>query len=276
MKCAICGNEFKPKYRETKTCSRQCANVLISRSKKKGEYRTCESCGEPFYVPAWHMKDNPRFCSGRCYGDWKSLHATGQANSNWRGKTAPRPCVICGKVFTPRARTSKTCSKECESEAKGRSNRGENSYQWTGGEDRECPACGKIFHVPRPSFKKVYCSKSCAAKNRISVSQKKLFAILRELLDDPDLTMEKTWDWLRFPETNRHMYVDIYSPKHNLAVEYDGAHHVTPAAFRNGHDGLKLVQRRDAAKNQLLESHGIRLVRYTGSVTRPKVEAAVS
>lgn len=84
---------------------------------------------------------------------------------------------------------------------------------------------------------------------------------ISNLLDD-NPKMEKTWDWLISPHSSSHMYTDLYYPKHNLVVEYDGEQHYrfVPQWHRTL-ENFERSKERDGEKDRLLEKHGVNIIR---------------
>jgi hypothetical protein len=72
--CAFCGNDFhvyKCDFNRRKCCSKTCLNnIQIGKSSrvKQGDHVQCQTCGDSFYLPAYRIKQNGRFCSSSCYG----------------------------------------------------------------------------------------------------------------------------------------------------------------------------------------------------------------
>ena len=104
MKCVVCGKEFEKQGPQVTCKSRECRNerVRILRAKKKGvecvplKRIECEICGKSL------MQRLPGQVI--CGADECKL-ALGRVRQKARRppapKLPPRPCPICGKVFTP-------------------------------------------------------------------------------------------------------------------------------------------------------------------------------
>ena len=108
---------------------------------------TCEDCGKEFRIPPSAVARNRRFCSFKCYNDWR------------RRTMKPEPncvCEHCGTAFYVKPAHVKKgeghfCSKECYNNAR----RGETCV---------CEVCGKEFYVERKQFERgngKYCSYEC-------------------------------------------------------------------------------------------------------------------
>ena len=65
------------------------------------------------------------------------------------------------------------------------------------------------------------------------------------------------------PEFLERMELDIWVPKENLAVEYQGVQHYKPVGQWGGDEGLTRLQERDARKAELCRANRIRLVHVT-------------
>ena len=96
-----------------------------------------------------------------------------------------------------------------------------------------------------------------------SIRESKFFTqcmnIVKRYWKDEYVT-EKTFEWLKNPKTNRPLFIDAYFPKRKVAVEIDGSQHYAPRKFY-GENRLKTIQERDRIKNELVTSHGIKMVR---------------
>lgn len=86
--------------------------------------------------------------------------------------------------------------------------------------------------------------------------------IIKQILGD-NYELEKTFPWLRNPETNRPLFIDIFYTEFNLAIEVDGMQHYKLCKFNPTKELLVKAQARDAAKEKLLKEHGYRIIRIT-------------
>ena len=67
------------------------------------------------------------------------------------------------------------------------------------------------------------------------------------------------------------MHVDAYFPLLTLAVEYDGKQHrMFLPHYHKGENQFEELKKRDALKQNLLEAHGIKLVRIRDDEPRTK------
>ena len=89
---------------------------------------------------------------------------------------------------------------------------------------------------------------------------------------------ERTYDWLRNPETGHLLYVDFVVERQKLCFEYDGAQHFIPTRFFY-EDGraFEAAKRRDEIKQVLLEKRGYKLIHitYKEKITRELVEEKI-
>ena len=96
---------------------------LAANRPRNGADKTCEQCGESFYVPASQIEQ--RFCSNSCYlkSRWGDDHRE------------ERICPVCGASFVVMASDKAACcqSAACRREHKSRLHRGELSNFWRGG-----------------------------------------------------------------------------------------------------------------------------------------------
>jgi CO dehydrogenase/acetyl-CoA synthase alpha subunit len=62
----------------------------------------------------------------------------------------------------------------------------------------------------------------------------------------------RPFDWLRYKDK---LQIDIWLPGIKLAIEYDGKQHFKPVKMFGGKKGLRLTQKRDKLKDQLIAQH---------------------
>lgn len=86
--------------------------------------------------------------------------------------------------------------------------------------------------------------------------------MLKILYGEENIETEKTWEWLRNPETNNHLFIDFYITHLNIAIEYDGIQHENHyTSFHRTEDDFLRAKRRDEHKNELLRKNSIPLIR---------------
>ncbi len=95
-------------------------------------------------------------------------------------------------------------------------------------------------------------------KCNISKSQEKLSNILEEFIGEKSITVRPKW--LKNPETDYPLEIDIYFPKHKIAVEYNGKQHYQPVDFAGkgkewADEQLKQIKSRDKLKQKLIKQN---------------------
>lgn len=88
-----------------------------------------------------------------------------------------------------------------------------------------------------------------------------MFKIVKQKAEDilgSSYTVEQTFDWLIY---SRNLFIDLFYPNLNLAIEVDGDQHYIASKYFGGEKGLAIIQARDNRKNELLTEHGIHLIR---------------
>lgn len=133
-------------------------------------------------------------------------------------------------------------------------------------------SCGKIFETSVGNF--LYNNRGCKLCNLENLRKKfgnkmnrnyqsvgKLACI--DFLNDANVSyeLEKTFDWLKY---KRKMYIDIFLPGYNVAIEYDGKQHFLSENSSSIFAKNSILQKeRDKEKTRLLEEHGISLLRIS-------------
>lgn len=98
--CGICGTEFmvfesRIKNGRGKFCSRKCYYEYLSKilvGDKNPKWidkikKTCQWCGNEFLIPmSTEIIGSGKFCSGKCYGMWRSKNLTGKNSYSWNDK----------------------------------------------------------------------------------------------------------------------------------------------------------------------------------------------
>ena len=75
-------------------------------------------------------------------------------------------------------------------------------------------------------------------------------------------TKEKKFSDLRSPKSNILLPYDIFIPKLNLIIEYDGEQHFRPIEIFGGETYFKRVQFNDQVKNEYATKNNIHLLSY--------------
>jgi len=111
--CETCGCEFTVAYRfrGQKTCGKECAKSVISKTLNAREVKQCLACGKDFEV-VQSYKDDAKYCSYECF---LSTRATRQPN-------VTKVCEYCDQEFVvPFVKNNRRfCNKSC-------ANSGENN-----------------------------------------------------------------------------------------------------------------------------------------------------
>jgi hypothetical protein len=97
---------------------------------------------------------------------------------------------------------------------------------------------------------------------KCSKGQFRTAVLFSQVLGGEKYEMEVTWDWLT---TKQHvnMYLDIFFPEYNLAVEYHGEQHFKfPNFFHKTKDAFKASQKRDNLKSKLLKENNIKYIEW--------------
>jgi G:T-mismatch repair DNA endonuclease (very short patch repair protein) len=115
--CKYCKKAFKSRNRDRQYCCQRCAyddRIGKPRHPNSGKKRTkkptkfiCQRCGEPFermVYPSLHKKCSFEFCGPACRNKARRLK--------------PKPCPVCGKMFSPQVVDMggvrrQHCSQEC-------------------------------------------------------------------------------------------------------------------------------------------------------------------
>jgi ribosomal protein L31 len=155
--CQQCGKYFQVwDYRKhtAKYCSPKCRNDFIkSNHITKGKHYKefiilkCLQCKEEFQV--YPYRKNAKFCSKKCYGEWRTQNMKGKRHPRYKGKKII-VCKHCGKEFKICSTINQTyCSKNCHYEA----NKKERI-------ELKCKNCGKLFNSLESKNRK-FCSDQC-------------------------------------------------------------------------------------------------------------------
>lgn len=102
--------------------------------------------------------------------------------------------------------------------------------------------------------------------------QKFVLNIINEQLSCEPI-LEKTFDFLINPKTNRKLKCDAYYENFNLIVEVDGQQHF---AQYNQFGTLEEVQYRDSIKDELLKSNGFKILRIPYFYNEKQIKDALS
>ena len=81
------------------------------------------------------------------------------------------------------------------------------------------------------------------------VSETRLFYLLQEKFPELEIVQHASPDWLG------RQHLDIFFPKLNLAIEYQGAQHDRPIEFFGGEEAFEVLKKRDRRKKRLCKSN---------------------
>ena len=110
----------------------------------------------------------------------------------------------------------------------------------------------QVVSSPRRTLRNGKCSKG----------QMRTAMLFSQILGGADYEMEITWDWLTGP-ANLNLYVDIYFPKFNLAVEYHGEQHFKfPNFFHKTKRDFLDAKHRDRIKRGLLKTYKVNFIEW--------------
>ena len=134
--CQKCGRRFYVvpsivKIGKGKFCSRKCSG----KARYARVVRECLFCGTKFDARLDNVKNGRgKFCSRKCYYKW----LRGENHPRWKEKIK-RVCETCGKEFEVfpycliKPRTGRFCGRKCQGVGLGKSQSGENHWNWQGG-----------------------------------------------------------------------------------------------------------------------------------------------
>lgn len=208
-KCKYCGAEFEPRRRDQRYCSHRCRNIWNVRSyqaKLRGDRpyrprrppapvgaafhrrpspitRTCPVCGAVFAPNP--SRPTQKFCSRACKKHdysarhWQrqkaALEKTRPVRQRKRADSSPRPCELCGTVFTPPPKHphARFCSRTCSNRATVRARMASRTTI-------KCEWCGK--EVPRHISAQRFCSRRCRLNAKAHAARAKAEAAIRDSL----------------------------------------------------------------------------------------------
>lgn len=97
---------------------------------------------------------------------------------------------------------------------------------------------------------------------KCSKGQLKTALLISNILGGAKYEMEVTWDWLTSGDYVS-MYLDIYFPEYNLAVEYHGQQHFKfPNFFHKTKYDFDQGRKRDRLKRKQLKENGVKYVEW--------------
>lgn len=99
----------------------------------------CVTCGKEFKTwKAVISNGDGRFCSRKCYGEWRSKNCIGENHSRWKGGLLTRKCKECDNSMLAKPSLLKTnrnqfCSRSCYAIWMSKNRRREQVPSWKGG-----------------------------------------------------------------------------------------------------------------------------------------------
>lgn len=91
-----------------------------------------------------------------------------------------------------------------------------------------------------------------------------LQSVLEKIYGKEKIETEKTYAWLKNPKTNYNLFVDFVIESEMLCIEFDGAQHFNYSElFHDSIDSFEMSKYRDYIKDELLTSHGYKVIRFS-------------
>ena len=114
-----------------------------------------------------------------------------------------------------------------------------------------CPEHGEFWQTPHSHLSGVGCPICSKCKN---LNETALYEFINSHISEK-VVREKHLPWLGMKS------LDIFIPKYNIAIEYQGKQHFMPLDFFGGEKGFKKCQERDIKKNKYCKNNNIQLIR---------------
>jgi len=263
--CLNCGEEFSVFPSEKKKyCSLPCYY------KHKTQRQLCVVCGQQV-----NRKGN-KYCSRECMGiDRRSR--------------IKKKCPVCGKMFIIRPCEDRgdnnVCSKDCSDKLKTlkpfysdqelteyllslhkKLERIPDLNDLRQEMDDNPNALHWALYVRRGGLR--YWQKKLFGKTTYRfVWESRCIDLFNSALEYPDFIAQKTFPWLKNYNNGKSrpgsLRVDVFYPRYNLCVEFDGEGHFQEINWKKGGDDtLQKVRERDELKTKLIEEHGLHLIRF--------------
>lgn len=212
--------------------------------------KKCPMCGTIFKP----KRKSQKTCSRECGFKSRSIKIMGSKNSKYNHELKFRACLYCGKLFRPKSKSDVGiyCCRKCKD------NHLNEKFKVT----LICEECGKKFigvrnRVYKYAFR--YCSRSCYLKNMNKRSYKVDYIInTLNKYGVGKIEEEKPFYWLKSAK-GFNMFLDIFLPKYNIAIEYDGEHHFKPVY----NEDFDYKQKRDITKDLLCFINNVNLIRFS-------------
>ena len=189
MNCKNCNKEFTPTDGRQKHCCVKCS-LEYARNKQQEKNKAvreaklkitakCEVCGKE-YAP---RNKASKYCSDACRDSarkeyekyYNNKHRPHNADKIANEKTPnpkkyyipithdPVECTICGKMYTPKSKSSRFCGDECRKKNLAKLNRKQ-------ADPVKCETCGVLFHT-KAAYKYTECPKCRSLHPKITAEQ---------------------------------------------------------------------------------------------------------
>ncbi len=183
--CLQCGKTFNVINSQIengrgKFCSKSCCNIFSKNNAKIGDSNplftgiktTCRQCGKTLFVrqSIWN-EGRGRFCSRKCFAEWRSINLSGVNSKMYKGYHAK--CAHCGKEMSIRPSHAKKfilhfCNRDCQIAWSIENLSGENSNWWRGGithENRAARTSCEMLNWKKAVYKRdKYSCQHCGKK----------------------------------------------------------------------------------------------------------------
>ena len=127
-----------------------------------------------------------------------------------------------------------------------------------------CPFSYQALRFHYESIEKISLIASDGSKDNVfKINRSQGEVIIASILDqlNEDFIEQKTFDWLRNPETGHMLYCDFYIEKLNTVIEYNGRQHYEFIPyFHKSIKEFETDKKRDELKNKLLSEHDIKII----------------
>ena len=115
--CPICGKRFRRKTDEQITCGKSCAAYWREQKRreekrgaeKKPDKGNCQICGRSLNTFCGNAR---KYCSKKCRAEADKQRAREKAKEK-QAQIQKRECEWCGKLYAPRYKTQRFCSRYC-------------------------------------------------------------------------------------------------------------------------------------------------------------------
>ena len=225
--CKICNSEFESK-RKKEYCSEKCYSKYKYYNKKKYLLK-CKNCKKEFNS----YRSDLEFCSKKC-----STYYRMNKNKN----------KVTINMITEFVKNNQVSTKEIEEKFNISPRKLYDMLNENG------------FHSYKEfigTVNGVYLEKMRADT---SVSALKYFNIIKDILNC-EYELEKKFDGLINPKTNRKLRIDCYFEKYKIAVEYNGIQHYKYIPFfHNDINTLEYQQYKDNIKSEFCKKNNIKLL----------------